>query len=582
MKYSIIIPTYNHLEDCLKPCLTSVLEYTDFSDTEIIVVANGCTDGTREYLETLPNHVKILWCDDPLGYTRATNEGIKVSQGKYIILLNNDCVLLGQNKNMWIDMLVTPFLIDSKTGITGISKVQCKYSLRQFIIFFCVMIDRSVFQKIGLLDESFSPGGGDDIDFCIRTENAGFKLVQVPEEKAEWSYSTNFPIYHKAEGTFSTYPNWEFIFQNNMNKIKEKYNIQHKYGNNFERAVIEKNQVVPPREAARYTWARQNIVGKKVLEIGCSSGYGLKFIGDIEGLDYLGIDYDKSIVDFATSQFGPFFKHADINTFNFDQYDTIIAFEVLEHIPNGKEIAQKLKQHCKCLLATCPYNETPGFWGQHHVLHNLLEKDFPDFKYSFMDDVGNISNIPHNTEINLMLMKWGGTDQEIITFTEHSFQPLVKLNIGSGEDVFDGFINCDLYSERAQVKCSATALTFPDEYADLIYTGHMIEHLDFHEGLAAIKEFKRVLKTGGTLEIECPNLDAICLAFVKASESEKVDLYRILFGSTWEKGGIHKFLYTPSQMRWSLNQYGFKNIRQAKPERHPDIESLCMKFVCEK
>lgn len=67
-KTSIIIPTYNHLEDCLKPCLESIIKNTDLTDLEVIVVANGCTDGTKEYVESLGDSFKLLWFDEPLGY----------------------------------------------------------------------------------------------------------------------------------------------------------------------------------------------------------------------------------------------------------------------------------------------------------------------------------------------------------------------------------------------------------------------------------------------------------------------------------------------------------------------------------
>ena len=50
IKYSIVIPTYNHLEDLLKPCIESIYKNTDMSQVELIVSANGCTDGTQEYV----------------------------------------------------------------------------------------------------------------------------------------------------------------------------------------------------------------------------------------------------------------------------------------------------------------------------------------------------------------------------------------------------------------------------------------------------------------------------------------------------------------------------------------------------
>ena len=55
-KYSIVIPTYNHLDDFLKPCLQSIIQFTDLDKAEVIVVANGCVDATHQYVEAL-SHV---------------------------------------------------------------------------------------------------------------------------------------------------------------------------------------------------------------------------------------------------------------------------------------------------------------------------------------------------------------------------------------------------------------------------------------------------------------------------------------------------------------------------------------------
>ena len=131
--------------------------------------------------------------------------------------------------------------------------------------------------------------------------------------------------------------------------MTKQYNIK-ELENNFERAVFLKGDSVHARETTRYLWARNNIFGKKVLEIGCSSGYGYQFLP--EGIDYTGLDYDSKIIEVAKNQQwgdNAKFYHADINTFPLDQYDTIIAFEVIEHLDNGLEIVEKLKKHCKRL-----------------------------------------------------------------------------------------------------------------------------------------------------------------------------------------------------------------------------------------
>jgi glycosyltransferase involved in cell wall biosynthesis len=223
---SIIIPTYNHCHDLLKPCLESIIRYTDLSNTEVIVVANGCKDNTREYVNSLGKPFQIIWFDDPIGYTIATNEGIKKSSGEYLILLNNDVVLLGQDKNLWIEMLMQPFLDNPRVGLSGPTKDWG--NSRRFLIFFCTMIHRRVFDKIGLLDETFSPGAGEDTDFCIKAENANFKIVQVPNEEqlerpVQEFYATTFPIYHKGEGTVNGMTGWNTIFERNRKILEQRY-----------------------------------------------------------------------------------------------------------------------------------------------------------------------------------------------------------------------------------------------------------------------------------------------------------------------------------------------------------------------
>lgn len=151
-KYSVIIPTFNHCSDLLRPCLESIIKHTDLSNVEVLVSANGCKDDTREYVESLGEPFKMVWSGPATGFTKATNDGIKASTGEYIILLNNDTVLLDQKKNTWIDMLVQPFA-DPKVGITGPMKAYCPFAKRDFMIFFCVCIPRKRLEELAIYEE---------------------------------------------------------------------------------------------------------------------------------------------------------------------------------------------------------------------------------------------------------------------------------------------------------------------------------------------------------------------------------------------------------------------------------------------
>lgn len=405
MTYSIVIPTYNNCEKYLKPCIDSIIKYTDMTDVELVISANGCTDNTKSYLEYLITAIpclKIVWSDEAVGFANAINDALLVATSDKIVLLNNDIILLEQNKNQWLERLDCGDISAVLTQYSEITK-------RRFAIFFCVMIKKEVFANIGLLNEDYEIGGNEDIEFCLKADEAGFTIMDV-------GYKGDFPIYHVAEGTVhdtALVQNWKETFLKNELKLAKKYNLnwyKWRLSNNYERAVFLKDDVVFPRETQRYQWAFKNLFGYTALEIGCSTGYGVQFFKDVE---YAGLDYDPIIVNVAKEQNWNDdckFIHADINTIELDQYDTIIAFEVIEHLDNGLEIIEKLKKHCRRLLISVPYKEPKGFWGEHHKLHELDESHFAGFTFEYIDQHGAITNKPapitEDNICNLMIGQW--------------------------------------------------------------------------------------------------------------------------------------------------------------------------------
>ena len=424
MNVSVIIPTYNHLEDCLKPCLESLIRNTTLNDNiEVFVVGNGCTDGTKEYMDMLNKQypaIKYLDYPEPLGYAKANNRALEIATGDYLLLLNNDVVLLDWGKDVWINMLIEPFLANPKCGITGPSLGYSHPADANFLIFFCVMISRKCFNAVGYLDEQFKEGGGEDTAYCIEAVRKGFEQIQVPPTSlwVQKDYMVGpYPIYHAGEKTVHGLKDWDNIFKRNSDILTRKYNRRWILSEEGERNIYGKGHQPDILEDKRYRWARENIIGNKILEIGCSSGYGTQYLKDIPDLNYLGIDRYNDVIDYASENFGDIpgvkFKRADINEFEFEQYDTIIAFEVLEHVEKGREIAQKLKQHCKRLLISTPYDEDPNN-NPHHKLFNLTEKDFPGFNYgliNFENDGLIETTMSNKKELNLFILKWTRPEQ---------------------------------------------------------------------------------------------------------------------------------------------------------------------------
>ena len=87
--FSVIVLNWNgrHL---LEECLSSIRSQT-FRDFETIVVDNGSTDGTVDWLkERWAESVSTVALPSNLGFAGGNNAGIRVARGRYVILLNND------------------------------------------------------------------------------------------------------------------------------------------------------------------------------------------------------------------------------------------------------------------------------------------------------------------------------------------------------------------------------------------------------------------------------------------------------------------------------------------------------------
>lgn len=85
---SIVVPNYNGI-DYLDVCMKALLAQQDIS-MEILVIDNGSSDGSVEFLRKHFPKIRLICLDQNYGFCRAVNEGIRCSESPYVILLNND------------------------------------------------------------------------------------------------------------------------------------------------------------------------------------------------------------------------------------------------------------------------------------------------------------------------------------------------------------------------------------------------------------------------------------------------------------------------------------------------------------
>ncbi|UUZ84320.1 glycosyltransferase family 2 protein [Paenibacillus sp. P26] len=198
IKTSIIIPSYNEI-GLLQECIASIRQYTAVP-YEIIVVDNGSTDGTVNYC--LQERIRLVSLPRNKGFPAACNLGLKIATGDASLLLNNDTVVT----HNWLSNMLACLYSGERIGIVGpytnyvigMQKKEPAYTdLNQFhemaaisnkpnpalwvpinrVIGLCLLFKREVMNKIGLLDERFTPGHYEDDDFSYRATLAGYQLM---------------------------------------------------------------------------------------------------------------------------------------------------------------------------------------------------------------------------------------------------------------------------------------------------------------------------------------------------------------------------------------------------------------------
>lgn len=195
---SIIIPTYNK-RGLLNECIRAIRQHTH-SPYEIIVVDDGSTDGTADYCR----QAGLIFISKPYnsGYPITCNMGMLLASGDVIVLLNNDVIV----SKGWLDNLYAALYEEEHIGIvgpitnyaSGKQQVYHEYdNMEQFhriasqvnqpdpdkrlhvsrIVGLCFVMKREVLEKVGLLDERFSPGHYEDDDYCLRARMNGYEIV---------------------------------------------------------------------------------------------------------------------------------------------------------------------------------------------------------------------------------------------------------------------------------------------------------------------------------------------------------------------------------------------------------------------
>ncbi len=218
---SIVIVNWK-VKDLVRQCLASLYGAMQDCPFEIIVIDNNSGDGSCEMIRREFPDVRLISNAENLGFARANNQGIAISRGRYILLLNPDTIVIGK----CIPEMAALLDRNRKTGAVG-PKIRypdgtiqytCARTLPNLLTGFldlsglaykfpkgritgswqmgywdhndernvdaisgaCMMVRRETIDRIGLLDENYFMYG-EDIDWCRRIRRDGWEIRYFPK-----------------------------------------------------------------------------------------------------------------------------------------------------------------------------------------------------------------------------------------------------------------------------------------------------------------------------------------------------------------------------------------------------------------
>lgn len=229
---SIIIVNYN-VKEFLQNLIHSIHKAAQNLRYEIIIIDNASSDGSKEFISEKFTDIQLISNEKNLGFGKANNQGFKIANGKFILIINPDSIV---SEDTFINM-ISFFEAHPSVGLAGCKilnpdgtlQLACRRSFPGPWTSFCkvtglstlfprsklfarynltykdenksyevdaisgsfMMMKKEVYNKVGGFDEEFFMYG-EDLDLCYRIQKAGYKVFYVHETQV---------IHYKGEST---------------------------------------------------------------------------------------------------------------------------------------------------------------------------------------------------------------------------------------------------------------------------------------------------------------------------------------------------------------------------------------------
>ena len=222
---AVIVLSWNSTS-LLQICLVSLRQKTSYTNYHLVVVDNGSVDDSVSWISKMFPWVEVVALDKNYGFSIGNNKGIayalKKFNPKYVLLLNNDTEIIESD---WLSRMVEVVEKYEQIGILGCELVYSDGRIQYIgtkleekgltwlkpqnypklpalydvdcVLGACFLIKRSVIDKIGGLDEGFSPFGHEESDFCLRARRAGYQICMLSTVKVVHQNRASMKIVNK-------------------------------------------------------------------------------------------------------------------------------------------------------------------------------------------------------------------------------------------------------------------------------------------------------------------------------------------------------------------------------------------------
>lgn len=161
---------------------------------------------------------------------------------------------------------------------------------------------------------------------------------------------------------------------------------------------------------------------------------------------------------------------------------------------------------------------------------------------------------------------------------------MIKLNLGCGDNILDGYINVDLYNDKADIKDDITSLinvsvnSVKIGTVDEIYSSHSLMCVPENRLKDTLKLWHSFLKEGGRIVIETTDFEKQMLEYSNDRNNGGI-VMRSLFGDNIQDGMGLRYQFDYWLLKSWLERSGFKDVKridQPSYSKHNPTYNLCV------